>query len=120
MKRPVDWSELRGLDPSLVSAIRDIYTCPAHFDGAFDDEEGASLTTAELLGDKKPAGEIEQAAAALWKWKQRRLSRGQSSTHQLAAAKGREGQQGQREPRRCGASYARAMGPAVGVLHKGI
>ena len=84
MKRPVDWSELQGLDPSLVSAIRDIYTCPAHFDGAFDDEEGASLTTAELLGDKKPAGEIEQAAAALWKWKQRRLSRGQSSTHQLA------------------------------------
>ena len=76
MKRPVDWSELQGLDPSLVSAIRDIYTCPAHFEGAFDDEEGASLTTAELLGDKKPTGEIEQAAAALWKWKQRRLSRG--------------------------------------------
>ena len=84
MKRPADWSELQGLDPSLVSAIRDIYTSPAHFDGAFDDEEGASLTTAELLGDKKPAGEIEQAAAALWKWKQRRLSRGQSSTRQLA------------------------------------
>ena len=146
MKRPVDWSELQGLDPSLVSAIRDIYTCPAHFEGAFDDEEGASLTTAELLGDKKPAGEIEQAAAALWKWKQRRLSRGQSSTHQLAQQlaalpvtvprrqrsigevfeevvlttpavalsqlqKGREGQQGQREPRRCGASYDESDGP---------
>ena len=64
-------------------ATKEQSTSIVQLDGTFDDEDGAAEAATELLEDKRPAGDIEQVAAELWRCKEKRLKRGPTGFRRL-------------------------------------
>ena len=74
-KRAIDWRGLAAISEDLECEVQNYYHSLVQFDGAFDDEKGAAELVAELLGDKKPAAEVERISAQLWQWREKRRRR---------------------------------------------
>ena len=71
-KRAIDWRGLAAISEDLECEVQNYYHSLVQFDGAFDDQKGAAELVAELLGDKKPAAEVERISAQLWQWREKR------------------------------------------------
>ena len=69
-KRAIDWRGLAAISEDLECEVQNYYHSLVQFDGAFDDQKGAAELVAELLGDKKPAAEVERISAQLWQWRE--------------------------------------------------
>ena len=75
VKRTADWHGLASVDEDLAVEVLRFYHSLVQFDGAFEDPDGAAELVSELLGDKKPASEVERISSRLWNWREKRQRR---------------------------------------------
>ena len=80
-----DWLGLSAVDEDFASDISKCYHSFVQLDGAIDDEEDAAKLVAEILGNKRPAPEVERVVEGFWKWFSRKRKIGASAPKRLAS-----------------------------------
>ena len=71
-----DWLGLSAVDEEFASDLSKCYHSFVQLDGAIDDEEDAARLVAEIIGNKRPALEVERVIEGFWKWFSRKRKGG--------------------------------------------